>query len=488
MHGEFVSDTLEVDGLERIYHVYLPPGIEPGLPMVFDLPGYNGSVTFQYEATRLCDVADTANFIVVYPQAIDQKWNSGLGDHPSWPTPDVDDVAFLSEVIDTLFADYAIDTNRVYSMGISNGGMMSFRLAGDLNHRIKKVASVVGAITPTIADALSDKPEIPVLFMLGTSDPILPYEGDQPLYSGSEIVDFWLNHNQCSTPVDSLPLPDFDPADGSTISFFPYNGESSQQQTMYFRLENGGHYYPGSDYLLNWPHLGTPNFDINSTRLIWEFFNSDSFSIHGVWGWDLSLNTHYVAPSAESLQAEVSILNTQSHDYLAHAVLFENNSVPFDTAMLLDDGELPDALASDGIASGYIPVPDVEGFFKLQMVTEDLETGELLGPHDMARFTTAGPIEVVGISMANDDWPNPGDTYMFYLELTNLSESIMIPGVKAMLGSVYPEFLSDSSIVSFGDLDPGETAQSSSGDFFRIDISEFELLDHTEFTLSLIHI
>jgi len=269
--GEVITDTLEFDGYSRIYHVYIPPGYEAGLPLVFDLHGYGSHGLEEMEYTGMNSVADTANFVVVYPEALENKWNSGISDNPGYPTPDIDDVAFLSALIDTVHSDYEVNTDQVYSCGFSNGGRMSFRLAAEIPGHIRAVASVSGKLTETIANACDSSGTVPILYMHGTNDPISYYYGEQTgWYLPEDAVEFWIETNDCSVDGDTISIPNFVPSDGCTVDATIYPSYSDNADVCFLKINGGGHTWPGGTFLL--PSLGNTCFEINASELIWNFF------------------------------------------------------------------------------------------------------------------------------------------------------------------------------------------------------------------------
>ena len=122
-----ILGSFEFGGHTREYIVCLPQNSQPNMPVVFALHG--SSETFQWfkDFTLLHEVADTAGFIVAYPNSTKppKRWNT---DRPLLVQPDVDDVGFISALIDTLDIHYDIDLSRIYSCGFSNGGDMTYRL------------------------------------------------------------------------------------------------------------------------------------------------------------------------------------------------------------------------------------------------------------------------------------------------------------------------------------------------------------------------
>jgi polyhydroxybutyrate depolymerase len=89
------------------------------------------------EASGMNDVANEEGFIVAYPDGVENSWNGAVQvlDTPA-AERDLDDVGFLSALIDQLSSEFSIDPSGVYATGISNGGQMAYRLAEDLGERI----------------------------------------------------------------------------------------------------------------------------------------------------------------------------------------------------------------------------------------------------------------------------------------------------------------------------------------------------------------
>jgi polyhydroxybutyrate depolymerase len=144
--GSFVFE-----GRARNYLVYLPQNFQSNMPVVLNLHGWSWTTGGHANYTLMHEVADTSGFIVVYPEGSTADgyagWNNGYRNEPSSPTDTTsNDVGFISALIDTLHAHYAIDLSRVYSCGFSMGGIMTYRLAIELGHRFAAIASVAGKL------------------------------------------------------------------------------------------------------------------------------------------------------------------------------------------------------------------------------------------------------------------------------------------------------------------------------------------------------
>jgi polyhydroxybutyrate depolymerase len=267
------SWIIQWEGLGRLCLVDFPSSRsgQTGLPVVFDLHGYGSSAAEQRYFTQIHLLGDSAGFITVHPDAYSQRWNSGIGDNQWWPTLNVDDVGFISKIIDSLISRFAIDTQRVYSCGLSNGGFMSIKLAAQLSNRIAAVASVSGVLANSTADGYSAKRPIPLLMIHGTDDLIIPFDGGQiGWYSVEETIGFWRAKNSCYLPPDTLALPDLDRTDQSTVVQYTYRSSSNASKVKLLKVIHGGHTWPGESQLPT--EFGTTNNDIKANNEIWNFF------------------------------------------------------------------------------------------------------------------------------------------------------------------------------------------------------------------------
>lgn len=127
---------MDFDGRERSYIVHLPPKekMNGPVPLIFHLHGGRGTAKGTSGLTfgRFNELADRDGFIVVYPNAIDKNWNDGrkLEDELAWKE-DIDDVGFITAIVNDLKQKYKIDSQRIFTTGMSNGGFMSSRLLCD---------------------------------------------------------------------------------------------------------------------------------------------------------------------------------------------------------------------------------------------------------------------------------------------------------------------------------------------------------------------
>lgn len=266
-------ETMMHDGIERSYRVYVPvvyDGAE-AVPLILNLHGYTSNAFEQEVYGDFRSVADTANFILVHPDGTEDISGTTFWNAFGNPAETVDDIGFLSALIDTIASDFNIDLNRVYSTGMSNGGFMSYTLACQLSHRIAAIASVTGTMVTVNLNACNCEHPMPVMQIHGTADPTVPYLGSpQGFVPVEDLVEHWADFNNCDpTPVETA-VPNTNLADGCTADRFVYTGGDNGSTVELYRVNGGGHTWPGSNPLIN---IGVTNRDFSASAEIWRFFS-----------------------------------------------------------------------------------------------------------------------------------------------------------------------------------------------------------------------
>jgi len=269
-HAQNQTGSFEFEGRTRDYIVSVPNNFRDttNFPLVIYLHCYGWTAQQGMDYTLMNLVADTSGFIVVYPNAVDMVWNSGIGENPDWPDPDVDDVGFINALIDTLSNHYSINLKRVYACGFSNGGFMSYKLACQLSHRIAAIASVGGVISSGTLDNCNSQHTMPVLHIHGTADNTVGITG---WYSVDQTLSYWTDFNGC-VQVNTVLLPDLDPTDGCTVEKTTYSNCSDESNIIFYKVINGGHNWPGAAADYNW--AGKKSNDINAGVEILNFFKN----------------------------------------------------------------------------------------------------------------------------------------------------------------------------------------------------------------------
>lgn len=263
-----VSGTISHSTGTRAYQLYVP-GIYDGstsVPLVLNLHGYGSSNTQQMFYGDFKSIADTANFLILAPQGL----NDGTGTphwNANWGTG-VDDISFLSDLIDSISTDYNINAGRVYSTGMSNGGFMSFTLAGQLSDKITAVASVTGTMSALQIPQNTVVNPMPIMQIHGTADGTVNYNGDQYFLSVDSVLNYWVAHNNCNPVPMITSVPDINTSDGCTAELYSFTGGDLGAEVLHYKITNGGHTWPGSSVT-----IGTTNQDFDASVEIWKFFS-----------------------------------------------------------------------------------------------------------------------------------------------------------------------------------------------------------------------
>ena len=271
-----INASITHDGIQRNYILYIPEIYDGSsdVPLVLNFHGFGSNATQQMVYGDFRDIADTEGFLLVHPEGTtfigNQFWNVGFPGLSS----NIDDVGFTEALIDELATLYAIDLDRVYATGMSNGGFMSFLLACQLSEKIAAVASVTGSMTQDTFDDCNAQRPTPVLQIHGTEDDVVLYNGNTLSIPIADVISYWVDHNNCETTPTTTTFPDIDPSDGSTIEHSVYEDGDNGITTEHMKVIGGGHTWPGS--VIN---TGGTNQDIDASMEIWLFFSR--FDING---------------------------------------------------------------------------------------------------------------------------------------------------------------------------------------------------------------
>lgn len=295
-----LNQTIIVDSTVREYHVFLPDTTTDA-PIVFIFHGHtethnsllgidrNGgnlpNSTYPYRPWL--DIARSENIILVVPNGYRKDslkgWNDCRADGVG--NSDEDDVLFVSMLIDTLLNTFNADPDRVYASGTSNGGHLCIRLAQEIPEKIAAIAPV-SASNAANPECFSSTVPISVLFMNGTSDPLLPYAGGQMAGNRGEVVSmdssihYWTKRNNTASVPVVTAVPDLFQNDNCTITKYEYGNGDNGTCVAAYTVMDGGHASPSSTQRYNFPFvplvLGNQNGDIEMAEVVWDFFESKS--------------------------------------------------------------------------------------------------------------------------------------------------------------------------------------------------------------------
>ncbi len=282
-----------VDERIRTFRHYIPKSDRPNsdrpkpdaaMPLVIVLHGGGGMAAGVEASTRfqLTQLAREEKFAVVYPDAFEKHWNDGRDAIISIAHIEkIDDVKFIEALIDDMAGRTNVDLHRVFVTGISNGGMMSLRLACELSHRARAVAAVVGNLADITAASCAPANPVSVLVVNGTLDPLVPYQGgfvtDYARRRGKVIstdatMEIFRTAGHCAGTAEVLPLPDRDRNDASTITQYTWGNCDDGARVRLLKISGGGHTWPGTDHVLR-RLTGVMNNDIKGSEVLWAFFN-----------------------------------------------------------------------------------------------------------------------------------------------------------------------------------------------------------------------
>lgn len=265
--AQTITGSFIHDGILRDHRLYVPAIYSPGTPapLVLNLHGYTSNNVQQEFYGDFRPIADTANFIIVHPNGTmdgngDRYWNTFGGST-------VDDLGYLTALLDTISAHYTIDGDRVYSVGMSNGGFMSHDLACFRSDRIAAIASVTGSmILPRMSNCAAAHPT-PVMQIHGTSDGTVPYNGNAAFVPVVDLMAHWAAVNSCEPTPVMTPVPDIVTTDGCTAEHYVYGDGDAGSVVELYKIIGGEHTWPGAI------PIGITNQDMDASVEIWRFFS-----------------------------------------------------------------------------------------------------------------------------------------------------------------------------------------------------------------------
>jgi polyhydroxybutyrate depolymerase len=251
----FAQDSLLVDSLKREYLLHVPASYDgnDSVPLIIALHNAYGNAAGFESMTDLSIKSDSEGFIVAYPNGTGnpRMWNAGNCCGAAM-TDSINDVGFISLLIDTLSKKYNIDASRIYATGFSNGSVLAYRLAAELSDKISGIACMSGQM---MLDECNPDNPVSIIHFHALDDYSVPYEGGSG--SGYEwpsvesIIDLWAGLNECSNTPDTI----FDQA-----GVVGKRWEGADANIIVYTFPKGGHAWVESP--------------ISATDLLWEFFST----------------------------------------------------------------------------------------------------------------------------------------------------------------------------------------------------------------------
>jgi polyhydroxybutyrate depolymerase len=248
----WTSGSMQVGALRRAWWLATPEHAEHRkLPLLMIMHGRGSTPAIEAVRTGFLGVVAAGDAIAVYPAGYDNSWNAGRCCGKAH-TANIDDLAFLHDLVTTLQARPDVETDDLDLIGFSNGAKMAFDLvcSGTLVPRAMAVAEAV----PTTD--CSHSPAVPLVQVAGTSDPIVPYATLDPKLTADGVP---------LTPVRS-EVAAWAAGNGCTSSTTVEQGDRSAQTWTGCKAPVALLSYPGG------VHVWQPD----ATPYIWQFLKSES--------------------------------------------------------------------------------------------------------------------------------------------------------------------------------------------------------------------
>jgi polyhydroxybutyrate depolymerase len=276
-----ISRSLKVAGQVRHFTVTLPDGAKRRGPVstVIALHGPSMTGRTMRRIFGLDELAERDGFAVAYPDGLQWRWNDGRLEEGGGP----DDVAFIRRLADSLVRERIADRERLYLLGISNGGMLAYRVACEAPSTFAAYAAILANLPVGVAWRCVGHGSSPMLIINATDDPVIPWEGGElhsivrsgQVLSTPDTVEFWKRENGCTADAELKAFPDKDVNDGSTVVARQYSNCTSGAPVVFMTVQGGGHMPPGAR-IGKRPALrvmlGPLNQDISAADISLKFF------------------------------------------------------------------------------------------------------------------------------------------------------------------------------------------------------------------------
>ncbi|MFZ6747078.1 alpha/beta hydrolase family esterase [Undibacterium sp. JH2W] len=263
-------------------------------PLLILLHGHGGTATHLFGQERLASplsswlsIADREHLVIMAPDGSKgsdgkQGWNDCRRDAPT--SPRTDDSALINSLIDKAIAEYNVDPARVYVMGMSNGGLMTLRLASEIAPRLAAVATVGAGMAASSSCPPAETP-LSVMMVAGTKDPVMPYAGGDisfallrsrgSVLSAEASVEHWRKLAQLPDTAASYTFPHRDPADTTSAKRLLWGEDPGKLQVEFLQIDGGGHIEPSISKRAGWMYssiVGAQNADLEIAEEAWIFF------------------------------------------------------------------------------------------------------------------------------------------------------------------------------------------------------------------------
>lgn len=274
-----VAGTMNIDNYNRSYLFNLPPDYyknEHAVPLVIALHGTGGSAAQFERDYKFTEQTNRSGFAVVYPEGVRsdgalklRTWNAGTCCHYAYEQ-NIDDVKYMRMLIDHLTSKYKIDPKKIYVTGMSNGGMMAYRVAAEMADKIAAIAAV--SSTMVLSGNIQPFVPVPILHIHSVNDTSVPYAGGPGLGGYTfppveSVLNIWAAQNLCSASPQVI-------TDDHRYKLTEWKDCRNAAMIRCYLTKDGGHSWPGGKK--SNPRGDEPSHVIDASQLICDFFQVNS--------------------------------------------------------------------------------------------------------------------------------------------------------------------------------------------------------------------
>jgi polyhydroxybutyrate depolymerase len=222
--------------------------------------------------------ADQEKFLVAYPNGSGPFHREALLTWNTWQCcgyaldHNIDDVAFVRAMVEEIAREHSVDRKRIYATGLSNGGMMTYRVGCELADIFAAIAPVAGALN---TEGCRPSAPVSVIAFHGKADQHIRYEGGTPGTtvdvrhpredkSVASAIDFWKQHDRC----EGTPATD----KKGSVTHVAYSCPATSTAVELYAIDGQGHAWPGGEKGIRAGNVDAPTTEISATALMWDFF------------------------------------------------------------------------------------------------------------------------------------------------------------------------------------------------------------------------
>jgi polyhydroxybutyrate depolymerase len=283
-------------GITRYFDVFIPKKLKINPELVIQLHGGTQSKNDLYQHRSASkywkEVSDENSFLLIVPNGIDTKTGNTKEGRLNWndcrihiKEVQADDVGFISKIIDWSIINYKVNDKKVFVTGVSNGGLMCYRLALEIPQKITGIAAFNANLYKESECTITNIP-IPVMIVNGTKDEFMPFYGGKTKFrnedalSSQETVDFWIKNNYIRDKeydTHKQSLIKYNNKEMESVTYNVYYEDECRATIRYYEIKGAGHAMPGKKYVLSRFEqriVGKQSQAFEGAQIAWDFFKS----------------------------------------------------------------------------------------------------------------------------------------------------------------------------------------------------------------------